>query len=41
MALPPVLLVPIGRVFFRGRISWQALAGTGLAMAGEAVLFLT
>ena len=40
MALPPVLLLPVSRVLFKERIGWQAVAGTLLAMAGVAILFL-
>lgn len=40
MALPPVLLLPVGYFFFKERFGWQAVAGTALALAGSAVLFL-
>jgi drug/metabolite transporter (DMT)-like permease len=41
MALPPVLMLPISYFIFRERFGWQAIAGTVVAMAGVAVLFLT
>jgi drug/metabolite transporter (DMT)-like permease len=40
MALPPVLLLPVSYFVFKEKISWQAIAGTTLAIAGVAVLFL-
>ncbi len=40
MALPPVLLLPVSAVLFKERFGWQAVAGTLLAMAGIAILFL-
>jgi drug/metabolite transporter (DMT)-like permease len=40
MALPPVLLLPVGYFFFHERFGWQAVAGTLLALTGSAVLFL-
>ncbi len=41
MALPPVLMLPISYFIFKERFGWQAIAGTVVAMAGVAVLFLT
>jgi drug/metabolite transporter (DMT)-like permease len=40
MALPPVFLLPISLVVFHEKFGWQAVAGTLLAVAGSAVLFL-
>jgi drug/metabolite transporter (DMT)-like permease len=40
MALPPVIVLPISYFFFKEKVGWQALAGTLLAIAGVAVLFL-
>jgi drug/metabolite transporter (DMT)-like permease len=40
MALPPVILLPASHFLFKERFSWHAVAGTVLAMAGVAVLFL-
>lgn len=40
MALPPVILLPVGHFFFKEHISWQAIAGTLLAIAGVALIFL-
>jgi drug/metabolite transporter (DMT)-like permease len=40
MALPPVLLLPVGYFFFKERFGWQAIAGTLVAIAGTAILFL-
>lgn len=39
MALPPVLLIPLEYVLFRRRVSRRSVMGTGLAMAGVALLF--
>jgi drug/metabolite transporter (DMT)-like permease len=40
-SLPPVFMLPISYFFFKERLSWQAIAGTILAMTGVAVLFIT
>ena len=40
MALPPVFLLPISYVFFKERFGWGAIAGTFVAVAGVALLFL-
>jgi drug/metabolite transporter (DMT)-like permease len=40
MALPPVFLLPLCYLVFRERIGWQAVIGTGVAMAGVALMFL-
>ncbi len=40
MALPPVFLLPISYVVFKERFGWQTIAGTVVAMAGVALLFL-
>jgi drug/metabolite transporter (DMT)-like permease len=40
MALPPVLLLPIGYFVFGERFSWQAIAGTLVAVTGVMILFL-
>lgn len=40
MALPPVFLLPIGRVVFKESIGFQAILGTLVAVAGVAMLFL-
>jgi drug/metabolite transporter (DMT)-like permease len=40
MALPPVLLLPIGYFVFKERITGRAVMGTIIAMSGVAVLFL-
>ncbi len=39
-ALPPIFLLPISYFFFKERFGWGAIAGTILAMAGVAALFL-
>ena len=41
MALPPVFMLPISHFLFKERFSWQAVAGTLVAMAGVALLFLS
>lgn len=40
MALPPVLLIPIGYLLFRERVTRRALVGTLVAFGGVAALFL-
>ncbi len=40
MALPPVILLPVSTVVFKERYGWQAVAGTFVAIAGVALLFL-
>lgn len=40
MALPPVILLPVSHFALREKLSWQAVAGTCLAILGVAVLFL-
>lgn len=40
MALPPVIVLPISYFVFKEKIAWQGVAGTFLAIAGVAVLFL-
>jgi drug/metabolite transporter (DMT)-like permease len=40
MALPPVFLLPISYIFFMERFGWGAIAGTFVAVAGVALLFL-
>lgn len=39
-SLSPVILLPVSYIFFKERFGWQAVAGTLLAMAGVAMLFL-
>ena len=40
MALSPVIVLPISYFVYKEKIGWQAIAGTVLAIAGVAVLFL-
>jgi len=40
MALPPVFLLPMSYFFFKERFGWQTVAGTFVAIAGVALLFL-
>jgi drug/metabolite transporter (DMT)-like permease len=40
IALTPVILLPIGYFVFKGKVGWQAILGTVLAIAGVAILFL-
>lgn len=40
MSLPPILLIPLSWLIFKERITWRAVAGTALALAGVTVLFL-
>jgi drug/metabolite transporter (DMT)-like permease len=41
MALPPILMLPISYFVFKERFGWQAIAGTLVAVAGVALLFLS
>jgi drug/metabolite transporter (DMT)-like permease len=41
MALTPVLLLPVSYYYFQERIGLRAIVGTGLAVLGTAVIFLT
>lgn len=40
MALPPVILLPVGYFVFKERFGWGAVAGTLVAMLGVAILTL-
>jgi drug/metabolite transporter (DMT)-like permease len=40
IALPPIFLLPLGHFIFKEKISWQAIAGTLMAVSGVGVLFL-
>lgn len=40
MALPPIFLLPISFVYFKERFGWRVIAGTFVAIAGVALLFL-
>ena len=40
MALMPVILLPVSYFVFKEKVGWQAVAGTILAIAGVAVLFM-
>jgi drug/metabolite transporter (DMT)-like permease len=39
IALPPIFLLPVGHFVFKEQISWQAVAGTVIAVAGVGLLF--
>jgi len=39
IALPPIFLLPIGHFVFKEKITWQAVAGTLVAIGGVALLF--
>ena len=38
MALPPVIILSISYFVFKEKVSWQAVVGTLIAIAGVAVL---
>lgn len=40
MATSPVILLPISHLAFKEKVSWEAAAGTIIAVAGVAILFL-
>jgi drug/metabolite transporter (DMT)-like permease len=39
IALPPIFLLPVGHFLFKEHISWRAIAGTLIAVAGVGLLF--
>lgn len=39
IALPPIFLLPVGRFIFKENISWRAILGTVIAVAGVGLLF--
>lgn len=39
IALPPIFLLPIGHFVYKERITWKAVTGTCLAIAGVGMLF--
>jgi drug/metabolite transporter (DMT)-like permease len=39
IALPPVFLLPVGHFVYKERITWQAVAGTLIAILGVSLLF--
>ncbi len=39
IALPPIFLLPVGHFIYKEHITWQAVAGTVLAILGVALLF--
>lgn len=41
VALPPVFLLPVSWIVFKEKFSWSAVAGTLVAIAGVALLFLS
>jgi drug/metabolite transporter (DMT)-like permease len=40
MATVPILMLPLVRFVLKENVSWRALAGAMIAVAGVAVLFL-
>lgn len=40
MSLPPIFLLPLTRWIFKEQISWRAIIGTTMAIAGVAIIFL-
>jgi drug/metabolite transporter (DMT)-like permease len=40
-SLSPIFMLPVAHFLFKEHLGWQAIAGTLLAMAGVAILFLT
>ncbi|MCJ7569404.1 MAG: DMT family transporter [Anaerolineales bacterium] len=40
MSLPPIFLLPVGKIIFKERIGWRAVVGTVVAISGVAMLFL-
>jgi len=40
MALPPIIMLPLVRYYYKEQLSARAIGGAVLAVAGVAVLFL-
>jgi drug/metabolite transporter (DMT)-like permease len=40
MALPPIILIPIGRILYNERVSRRGIIGTIIAISGVALIFL-
>ena len=40
-SLSPIFMLPVSYFIFKEKLGWQAIAGTILAMAGVAILFMT
>ena len=40
MALPPIILIPLSFIVFKEKITWGALIGTVVAIAGVAMIFI-
>ena len=40
MSFPPIILLPVAHFLFKEQITWRAVVGTALAVAGTAVIFL-
>jgi drug/metabolite transporter (DMT)-like permease len=40
MALPPVILIPLGYLIYRERVSRRGIIGTLIAFVGVAIIFL-
>ena len=40
-SLSPIFILPVSHFIFKEKLGWQAIAGTLLAMAGVAILFLS
>jgi len=40
MATVPIIMLPMVRIIFKERLSWRAMAGAWIAVAGVAILFL-
>ena len=41
MSFPPIILLPIAHFVFKEHITWRAVGGAALAVAGTAVIFLS
>jgi drug/metabolite transporter (DMT)-like permease len=40
MAMVPILMLPLVRVFLKEKLSWRAIVGAFVAVGGVAMLFL-
>jgi drug/metabolite transporter (DMT)-like permease len=40
MSTMPIIMLPISRYFYKEKLSWQAVIGAVLAVAGVSILFL-
>jgi drug/metabolite transporter (DMT)-like permease len=40
MAMVPILMLPLVRIFYKEKLAWRAIVGAFVAVIGVAMLFL-